>query len=670
MPENSEKNSARRAKRRSLAVEVVWADIRMASGDVHVVGHYIGVMPQNAELVLDRALSGTDEEDRLVLTDLTRRGAIRGALGEVNFFPWGSVRRPDNHLEVRTVAVAGMGRPGTFAGAQLRVLARSVAQTAGRLNLSTIATVLIGSGDGNMEIPDAVSGLVNGVVEALEADPRLRLEKLRIVEFSLDRALEIRQFMVETFGKPARDASVILDIAPRLVEEKGGDIPTRFKYSLLLAAIANTAGLPPTSKTRAALEAVVAELPPGEFPSGVFETLQKECDKTLDLRQLALKLRLAPAGHKETPEPPPTRMTFSLDGKTIRGAAVTNTTTVTIRAVGVRPGLIDRSVERLHDPLPSEAEARAASLLRLLVPPDLREVLQDDVNPLVMEVDRNMARVQWEMLPGRDGVPIGVQRQVARQLRTTYSPRVTDLPLQSGLQALVIGDPGDPERGQSLGYARTEALEVRKLLEERGVAVVLRIGAPNDLGKGPIEGEDPADFLDVLELLLSGRFGLVHYTGHGQFDPESPELSGWVFKDDVLTASDLQGLVQPPMLIVANACLSAGLSPGATGARREDDQEAAQGDPRLVASLADEFFKRGVADYIGTAWEVQEKPATAFAKELYETLLPAKRSSSSIRLGEAVRKAREVLYKKRKEWGPVWGAYQHYGDPSSVPVMK
>ncbi len=94
-----------------LVVDVEWADIVRADGDVFVVGHYVGVLPQNAELALDRALSGTEEPSRLVLTDLTRRGVIRGALGDVIFFP-----RADG----RQIVLAGMGRPGTFGEAQFR----------------------------------------------------------------------------------------------------------------------------------------------------------------------------------------------------------------------------------------------------------------------------------------------------------------------------------------------------------------------------------------------------------------------------------------------------------------------------------------------------------------------------------------------------------------------
>ena len=79
----------------------------------------------------------------------------------------------------------------------------------------------------------------------------------------------------------------------------------------------------------------------------------------------------------------------------------------------------------------------------------------------------------------------------------------------------------------------------------------------------------------------------------------------------------------------------------------------------LVASLADEFFKRGVSDYIGAAWEIPSDPAKTFAEEFYKALLVP-----GGRIGPAVRKARAALYESRQDWLAAWAAYQHYGDPT------
>jgi CHAT domain-containing protein len=158
-----------------------------------------------------------------------------------------------------------------------------------------------------------------------------------------------------------------------------------------------------------------------------------------------------------------------------------------------------------------------------------------------------------------------------------------------------------------------------------------------------------------VQLLLSGDFEIVHYCGHALFDPANPSEAGWVFKADVLTAADLDGMVQAPALVVANACLS--VRSGQLLTEDKLKQTRQRGDPRLVAALADEFFHCGVGDYIGTAWEVSSEPAKKFADCLYRELL---RGGS---LGYSVKLAREMLY-QQPDAALSWAAYQHYGDPT------
>src|SRR5215831_16436434 len=73
----------------TLGIDVVWSNITLAEADVLMVGHYIGVSPQTAELQLDQLVSGRKDraKGKLVITELTRRGALRGDLGEVIMFP-------------------------------------------------------------------------------------------------------------------------------------------------------------------------------------------------------------------------------------------------------------------------------------------------------------------------------------------------------------------------------------------------------------------------------------------------------------------------------------------------------------------------------------------------------------------------------------------------------
>ncbi len=84
----------------------------------------------------------------------------------------------------------------------------------------------------------------------------------------------------------------------------------------------------------------------------------------------------------------------------------------------------------------------------------------------------------------------------------------------------------------------------------------------------------------------------------------------------------------------------------------------------LVPSLADEFLRLGVHDYIGTAWEVNDIGAERFAAGFYGALIAADGRTGAT-IGEAVQRARSRLWSDRRLFGALWAAYQHYGDPTA-----
>ena len=655
---------------RKLDVEVLWGDITLAKGDVHAVGHYIGVAPQQAELALDRAIS----EERLLITQLTARGALRGALGEVIFFPWS---------ENRVVALAGMGQPGRFHQAQLQYLARSLATTVGLLpGRNSLTTVLIGSGTGNLSVQASVDGFLTGIVDALDRSPAVALSKVSIIELLLDRALEIATALDVAAKSINESHRVRVRPVRRVVESPGGRIPDDFGCSMLLAKLASATGARSTSKARAALNTVLEGLPQdAALRKDVLERLRKPLRKRGQapkrsqswFRKLAMEFRLHRSEVGAGAQPIPTRVAFWNVQDTIHAAAITGTTTVTERAIYRRLPHVERTVERLRNPDPKRTAQLGEELRQVLVPSELREVFAT-LDPLIIEVDRSLSQVQWEMLsPGEsDGRPLAALRPVARQLRTQYSPRPFAITERTQLRALVIGDPGDPQRQQSLSDAQTEALEVSALLRKHGIDTTALIGAPEDgTGAGPIEGIQPADFFEVVRRLRSGDFDLVHYTGHALFNPSAAARSGWLFKDGVLTADELNDMERPPRLVFANACVSLQLAQAAPPTPAEAANARHRGDAQLVAGLADEFFRRGVSDYIGTAWEVPSKPAVQFATLFYTGILRgAGGKRAPFTYGEALRAARAYLYSKSRSYGTTWGAYQHYGDPTRLLAVR
>jgi hypothetical protein len=137
--------------------------------DALAVGHYLGVRPQAAEQSLDRAISAAVADaagphSTGLLTDYTERGVVRGELGQPFILPDPRAREDSAG---RVIVLAGMGLPGRFGTPELTVLVRELCWTLSRLGKRHLATVLIGSGVGNLSIADAVLAWLHGLAQGL-----------------------------------------------------------------------------------------------------------------------------------------------------------------------------------------------------------------------------------------------------------------------------------------------------------------------------------------------------------------------------------------------------------------------------------------------------------------------------------------------------------------------
>jgi len=661
------------APRHKVSVEVVWGDVVAVDADVHAVGHYQGVLPQNAEKALDCAVSGLswsegkkpENTSRLVITEHTRRGILRGALGDVDFFPLPTASRRG-----RVVAVAGMGYPGTFDLTALRLLYRELTLAVMALpKVNEICTVLVGSGEGTLSVERATRGLLEGIGAALAARDESaggrRVPTFRIVELYRDRAEEIRRALVIQSEKVE---SLELVVAPEVIAGVNGRVSVEGCLELVIDSTLRAARSRSRTRGRMLYDNVMRGIP---TDAGLREMALATMNPLVDNgrhEEWQRRYRVVPRPSDEATDVP-TRISFTWDTGVIRIAAITAATTVSERLIRIDKSLIDELVTRMTDPTQQDlmdesddptkrGQGLSRDLALLLIPREFRDVVQR--GPYVIEVDRTMAHVHWEACSQFSGganlpEPMGVA-QLARQLRTTYSPAPAPPPHRSGrVRALVIGDPGDPDKNEDLPGAREEALAVHELLLKHHVDSVALIGAPDAEGRGPIPGIPPAGRLEVLRMLLRGGLDLVHYAGHGDFDEVQRDRAGWLFKGGLLTSAELARIDEVPSLVVANACLSARTAQtlAAGGSDADPRSEAA-----LLPSLADEFFHLGVRNYIGTAWEVNDIGATLFAQTFYETLFSAS-------YGEVVKTARRALYDQRAVYGPLWAAYQHYGDPTS-----
>jgi CHAT domain-containing protein len=655
-----------------LRLSVTWGDITRVPADIHVSGHYQGVVPVSAERALDVAISSTA---RSVIEEHTRRGWLVGALGEISYFPGKDPK--DDGSAVRRVAVAGMGRPGTFNELRAtQMYASLIGELIALESIRRVALVLIGSGNGNLTVQQACRALVEGFASgagALAAGLG-GLEEVVVVEVDRLRAEQTR-LALDRHARQVPSLSLIVE--PEIARVDGGlvavDSAAVFAICGLARLARNSTAQPPEKRRRSGGDPVGSLLEglPKEFRSAVREKLAEISD---DYTSLAVVLGEAQQAGVESP---PVRISVVKDQVGLRWAALTERSTIPERVVGMNPRLVEQLIHRLTAPTSEDAADLPRLLTRFVVPVDFQRHVSDHA-ALVLEVDRDTARLPWEFLTddafdsGQVVEPLAVRTPVARQLRTTYAGIAGEDGEARELRALVIGDPGDPRQGQNLPEAREEAKEVAEVLRQYGVSVRLFLGGePTDA-----EGATPVSQLDVLKELLGRNYHLVHYAGHGTFDPDNPQLTGWLFADGLLGARELAQLIRAPRLVVANACWSAARPDTGAEASRDHGGQPKDGSDqarqaRLTPVLADEFLRVGVVHYLGTSWKVPDGLARRFARTLYEVLLGPPGDGRPRTIGEAVCKARQGLFYargpdpavvSREQWS-AWAAYQHYGDP-------
>ena len=120
----------------------------------------------------------------------------------------------------------------------------------------------------------------------------------------------------------------------------------------------------------------------------------------------------------------------------------------------------------------------------------------------------------------------------------------------------------------------------------------------------------------------------------------------------MLSAGDIFRARRVPRLIFANACFS--------GVVRSGKPFTVEESNRSLAGLVQAFFERGVQNYIGTGWPVDDSAALEFAKVFYREALLGND------LGSSLSKAREAILTS----GSTWGAYQHYGQATAKLIKQ
>jgi hypothetical protein len=648
-----------------LNLRVVWGDVALQPADIHVVSHYQDVLPTGSEEAVDRVISLTP--DHGLIAEHTRRRWLVGNLGEITYFPGtdsGALGSP-----VRRVAVAGLGRFGTFSAGNAEQLYASVLRELMVLpHVATVAMALIGSGAGNLSISRAAQALKSGFASVMRTTAASRPWP-DIIMVEKDR-LRAEQLSVALSSPQVADFRV----DPQVGIGVGGDVrrdsAAVFAVRAIAQALRDPSAEAPEGSPSASLREYLLTALPEQVRDLVIEQLRGITD---DIGQLEVHVGRPLAGEGSYA---PTRISVSQLSDMMCWAALTDQATIPERQVPINPNLIAELKNRLTAPSAEDARGLPQMLRRWVVPEDFQHHITHRA-PIVLEVNGPAAQIPWEFLTdvafdtGEESWPLALRTPIARQLRTTYARTTVEREERTSLKALVIADPGGPKH--TLKGARGEGLEVARRLLDRGISVQLFMGSPaNPPDESVLErsgGGIPvrvATQLDVLKELLTGDYDIVHFAGHGVLPGTGhPELAGWLFSDGVLAARELSQLTVAPWLVTANACWTAH-DIGQGGGPSESE-----GRTELTAVLADEFFRAGVTHFIGTSWAIPDGAAQQFAASLYDQIIP-RSGASGRRIGDAVRDARSLLFSERPrveaEASPeafnAWAAYQHYGDPA------
>jgi len=463
----------------------------LAPIDAIAVGHYAGVVPVDAELAVDKAISRAlygSNRRRLIISELSRRNAIAGDTARPFLMP-------DPRCPERVIAICGMGYASQFNVPELTALARELVWLLGSIGKKHLATVLIGSGNGNLPVDRAVDGWLRGATSALrDSEGQVGAVKaITFVEFSAAKLLQIHealQLQAKAMGsegveyKPPAPAAIerIARVMSRREKPRNPDFPRQL-----------------------IVDKVGSELRLGAITE---DATVSECRVRFDLRQA------------------------DEEAEGVIGAES--------RGEQVKLGMA--FLQRL---VPSE--------LSHALMPNTPLVLICDHG--AAQIPWEMMALQ--SVAGRTGAPVspedsflGLSRGLTRQIKLRGGQQPGPVGRAGTvLRALVIADPA---RDKPLPNARREGKMLVQLFERFNAEVGARCRIEPEFLIGPEDAGGP-DF--VRQRLQSQPFDILHFAGHCTYSARGWADSGWVFsRNELFTAEHLRTIDRAPSLVVSNAC--------------------------------------------------------------------------------------------------------------------
>lgn len=626
--EKKTKKDEKKPPAKKIRLELWEKDISEITEPIIVVGKYSDLPPRGASASIDKKLGY-----RISLTH--QAGMIGAELGQLFFVPQinGAANNSQPVDETQKIILAGGGSYAKFSRDDLRYLMMNVALAVLSLNQNRFTTVMIGTGLDDFSIDRAVRSLLSGVADAIDRFPNSTTKEMTVAicEFNPIRFDNLAKVVSELNERQKKNAPI--DNVELLFDEKD-------KHGL-------------NEKEREAKKSENQET-------------RKKSAKESDVPYYVLNESQRNVT-RITVERNPDKERFLL-------SALTSTAAIPQREIIVQNCIIDSLIEKARRSRDAEKQQKYGRLMHSMLIPEEFQSLIDGNKPLVLQLNPTAAAIPWEMVcfgGSRGFSTFGVELQLSRQfsMLSASIPSVPP-PLNNTLKVLIIANPADGDL--SLDGAEREGRELQAFFEQLQSKTKVKITVDACIGASQ------CDIVDVLTKIFSEEYDIIHFSGHGNYDPNDETNSGWVFgtrkvkikegnneteveKLLVLSPREIFRLRKVPRLVFANACFSSQTSEGEI---LINERISAQESTRKLAGIAEAFFSRGIENYIGAGWQVNDSLAVAFAKEFYERALSKEdKENRYLTLSEALREAREVI--KNKADNSTWGAYQHYGDANT-----
>ncbi len=246
---------------------------------------------------------------------------------------------------------------------------------------------------------------------------------------------------------------------------------------------------------------------------------------------------------------------------------------------------------------------------------------------VLLNVDETILNLPWELI-GAGGIALAQETPFGRLVTTRVIPRLGRDPLKEDkvVRILAIANPT-----LDLAAGEREVSTLQELAGERGgFSIEVNVLTRDKATRAAFTG-----------MLSNGDYDILHFSGHGSFDPSAPETSAIRFTDGMLSASEILDLKwkAPPYLVFNSACES---GRAAGGRRLVSNKSHSNG-------LAAAFIAAGASAYAGYFWPVTETGASLFTKAFYRTLFEREN------VGLAFLEARKYVVRELGEVGDLSG---------------